>query len=412
MAIKKASYYWKNRNYNIGFLVLAIICLVFMVAEIYNSRFWLSDLEVYYKAAYRIVRGQNLYQIVEDGHYIFKYSPTSGILFIPFLVMPFAAAKYVYWVLLTSLIVMGFYLCIILIKPSLYSRGKVHSVNRIVLIVTVILALHFLRELHLGQVNYLLLFLYLTAIYYYNKGKTLIFSVILALTVFIKPFGLIFIPYLVYKLKFRELLVFVGSAIILFLLPLLFYGSFDFTLQQYQLWINELTIELSHKQGLLDPANHSIFSVLARYSPVQFLSLNAVTTYIYQLMVLMVIGLTFIWFTRIHIKKASANQLRYFSMIEFALLIAYIPLLAFTSENAFIFTLPLVFVVILHFNYLKTYEKVLAVMGFLFIGGNFGELWGPIITQKIDDLSLISIGTLILIGLTYSLRIKNVLKAN
>jgi hypothetical protein len=129
-------------------------------------------------------------------------------------------------------------------------------------------------------------------------------------------------------------------------------------------------------------------------------------------MVLMVIGLTFIWFTRIHIKKASANQLRYFSMIEFALLIAYIPLLAFTSENAFIFTLPLVFVVILHFNYLKTYEKVLAVMGFLFIGGNFGELWGPIITQKIDDLSLISIGTLILIGLTYSLRIKNVLKAN
>jgi hypothetical protein len=412
MAIKKASYYWKNRNYNIGFLVLAIICLVFMVAEIYNSRFWLSDLEVYYKAAYRIVRGQNLYQIVEDGHYIFKYSPTSGILFIPFLVMPFAAAKYVYWVLLTSLIVMGFYLCIILIKPSLYSRGKVHSVNRIVLIVTVVLALHFLRELHLGQVNYLLLFLYLTAIYYYNKGKTLVFSVILALTVFIKPFGLIFIPYLLYKLRFRELIVFTGSAIILFLLPLLFYGSFDFTLQQYQLWINELTIELSHKQGLLDPANHSIFSVLARYSPVQFLSLNAVTTYIYQLMVLMVIGLTFIWFTRIHIKKASANQLRYFSMIEFALLIAYIPLLAFTSENAFIFTLPLVFVVILHFNYLKTYEKVLAVMGFLFIGGNFGELWGPIITQKIDDLSLISIGTLILIGLTYSLRIKNVLKAN
>lgn len=412
MAIKKASYYWKNRNYNIGFLVLAIICLVFMVAEIYNSRFWLSDLEVYYKAAYRIVRGQNLYQIVEDGHYIFKYSPTSGILFIPFLVMPFAAAKYVYWVLLTSLIVMGFYLCIILIKPSLYSRGKVHSVNRIVLIVTVVLALHFLRELHLGQVNYLLLFLYLTAIYYYNKGKTLVFSVILALTVFIKPFGLIFIPYLLYKLRFRELIVFTGSAIILFLLPLLFYGSFDFTLQQYQLWINELTIELSHKQGLLDPANHSIFSVLARYSPVQFLSLNVVTTYIYQLMVLMVIGLTFIWFTRIHIKKASANQLRYFSMIEFALLIAYIPLLAFTSENAFIFTLPLVFVVILHFNYLKTYEKVLAVMGFLFIGGNFGELWGPIITQKIDDLSLISIGTLILIGLTYSLRIKNVLKAN
>ena len=62
-----------------------MICLLFMFAEIINHRFWLSDFEVYYKAADRILHSQNLYGISADGHYVFKYSPTSAIYFIPFI---------------------------------------------------------------------------------------------------------------------------------------------------------------------------------------------------------------------------------------------------------------------------------------------------------------------------------------
>ncbi len=383
-----------------------------MLAEMYNDRFWLSDLEVYYRTASRILHGHNLYGIAEDGHYVFKYSPTSGLLFIPFLVVPFAVAKVIYWLLLTGLIMTGFYLAILLIQPTTFSQGKAKTVNTVVLMATLILALHFLRELHLGQVNYLLLFFYLWAIYLQNKGRHWAFSIILAITVFIKPFGLIFLPYLIYKRKFKELLIFGGTAVILFLLPILFYGNVATTIEQYQLWMHELTVELSHKQGLLENANHSIFSVLARYSPVALLTLNPTTTYVYQLIILAVIGGLFIWFMHIHAKNADLKQRNYYTVIEMSLLIAYIPLLAFTSENAFIFTLPLVFVILLNFRCLHVYEKVLAIIGFLFVGGNFGELWGPSLTQTIDNLSLISIGTMLLIYLLYALRLRNALKVS
>lgn len=398
-------HFWQKGSFYIGFSLLFAVCIVFMFAEIYNDRFWLSDFEVYYKAAYRILHGQNLYQIAEDGHYVFKYSPTSSIFFIPFLIMPFAIAKYAYWIMLSASIVAGFYLIIKLIKPDLYAKSQIKTINTVVLLGTLILALHFLRELHLGQVNYLLLFLYLIAIYHYQKDRKLVTAILLASSVFIKPFGLIFIPYFLLKKDFRSLGYFLGSAVLLFLLPILFFNSIEITWQQYQLWIRELIVEMSHKQELLAPANHSIFSILARYSPIRFIALNATTTLIYQLAVLSLIGISFSWFTLIHRKRATVSQLKYLTIIEMILLTAYIPLLAFTSENAFVFTLPLVFIIMLNFDKMRGYQKLLAIVGFVFIGGNFGELWGPDLTKIIDSYSFISIGTLILIGLLYSLRL-------
>ena len=226
--IKKLQIYLKNRNINFGLVILALICLLFMFAEIINHRFWLSDFEVYYKAADRILHSQNLYQISADGHYVFKYSPTSAIYFIPFIIFPFAIAKYVYWFFLTSIIVTGFYLCIKILKPSLFANKNRKTINAITLLATLILAIHFLRELHLGQVNYLLLFLYIVALYVYKKQKRTVFSLILAISIFIKPFTLIFLPYLIIKKKYVELLMFAGFSIVLFLLPFLF----DLALQE------------------------------------------------------------------------------------------------------------------------------------------------------------------------------------
>jgi hypothetical protein len=381
-----------------------------MFAEISNHRFWLADFEVYYKAAARILHSQNLYRITADGHYVFKYSPTSAIYFIPFLVFPFGAAKYVYWIFLTAVIVIGFYLCIKMIKPSLLINMEGKSVTTIILLATLILAIHFLRELHLGQVNYLLLFLYIVALYLYKGQKRMLFSLVLALSIFIKPFTLIFIPFLILKKKYAELLMFSGFCFALFLLPVLFYGSFDSTLNQYQLWISELQIELSHKQGLLENANHTIFSVFARYMPIRFILVNNTISFIYQLVMLTGIGIFFLWFTKINSKNISIAQQEYHSSIEYSLLVSLIPLLAFTSENAFIYTQILVFIILLYFRSLKQYEKGLAIIAFVLIGGNFGEMLGKSLTKKIDDISLISIGAIILIYLLFTLRIKGSLQ--
>jgi hypothetical protein len=408
--MKKIFTYFAFNKINWGLVILAIICILFMFAEIINNRFWLADFEVYYKAAQRILNSQNLYRIAADGHYVFKYSPTSAIYFIPFLIFPFEVAKYVYWIFLTSLIVSGFYLSIKIIKPSLFTNQSGKSVTSIVLLATLILALHFLRELHLGQVNYLLLYFYIVALFFYTKNKRLLFSLVLALSIFIKPFTLIFIPFLLLKKKYVELLLFVGFCFALFLLPFLFYNTIGTTLTQYQLWFNELQIELSHKQGLLENANHTLFSVFARYSPIRFILINSTFTLIYQLTMLAGIGVLFIWFTKINSRNISIQQQEYYSVIEFSLLVSFIPLLAFTSENAFIYTQIVVFIVLAFYKSFKPYEKGLAIVAFFFIGGNFGELLGKSLSKKIDDISLISVGTLILIYLVFVLRIRGELK--
>jgi len=393
-----------------GLLVLAVICILFMFAEIINNRFWLSDFEVYYKSAYRILHSQNLYRIAADGHYVFKYSPTSAIYFIPFLIFPFAVAKYVYWIIITSLILSGFYLCIRIINPGLLKIESGKPVTVIILFATLILALHFLRELHLGQVNYLMLYLYILAMYFYMRQKRVIFSLILALSIFIKPFTLLFIPFLILKKRYVELLMFIGFCLALFLLPFLFYGTIDTTLAQYQQWFNELQIELSHKQGLLENANHTLFSVFARYSPIQFILVNETIIIMYQLAMLAGVGILFLWFTKINSRNNSIEQQEYHFILEFSMLVALIPLLAFTSENAFIYTTIVVFIVLLFFKSLKLYEKGLAIVAFVFIGGNFGELLGKSLSKKIDDISLISVGAIILIYLLFVLRVRGVLK--
>ncbi len=396
--------YLKQNNVNIGFIVLTLICLIFLCGEIINDRFWLSDFEVYYKAASRILQSQNLYKIAEDGHYIFKYSPTSAIYFIPFVLFPFGVAKVFYWLLLTAIIVKAFFMSIKLIKPELIIYQKSKFINILVISAMLIIAIHFLRELHLGQVNYLLLFLYIVAINFYIKQKGIAFSIILAITIFIKPFTLIFVPYLILNKKHKELLWFLIFVVGLFLLPFIFYGSIETTMEQYSLWLSELQIELSNKQGLLDYSNHTIASVMARYTPIRLLVGNSVISFIYQLLLLSGIGFVFLWFTRMNSKTASLEQQKYYSVIDLSVLVALIPLLAFTSENAFLFSQLIVFIILIHFKFLKQYEKIIAIVGFIFIGANFSELLGGELSQKIDNFSLLPIGMILLIYIVFSLR--------
>lgn len=386
---------------------LALVCIGFMFAELINHRFWLSDLEVYYKAAQRISNGMNLYRYVEDGHYVFKYSPTSAIYFIPLTILNFEVAKIVYWLFLTFLIVVGFVNCIKLLQPSLLNDDKKKEFNWVVIGALFSLAIHFLRELHLGQVNYLLFFIYLSAaIDYLNKKKY--YPYLIAISLFLKPFALIFIPYLILKKEFKGIALIGISMILLAIIPLFFYGSIESTLQQYVAWMNELKIELSHKQGLLQNSNHTIFSVVARYTPLKLIVESTTFAKVYQIILLALLGLFVYSFIQLQQKATIDNDRKLLVALDFSMLISLIPLLAFTSENAFIYTMFLVFAVVIYFNRMLLVEKVFAVIGLLFIGGNFAEIIGKKFSQTLDEISLISVGAIILLLLIYNLRKRGV----
>ena len=219
--------------------------------------------------------------------------------------------------------------------------------------------------------------------------------------------NVIFIPFLLIKRKFKELVLFIIFSIILFVLPFIFYGSISDCIIQYKYWINELQIELSHKQALTQPANHTIFSVLIRDTPLGlFLNLKESGKIIYQLLVLLGIGISILWFMFLNKKNSSKISTDQKIIYELSILISLIPLLAFTSGNAFIFTQLLVFITLSNFSKYTNIDKFLAIIGFFSIGGDFTDLIGKKFSDFLFYNSFVSIGTLILIFLLFKFRYK------
>jgi hypothetical protein len=112
----------------------------------------------------------------------------------------------------------------------------------------------------------------------------------------------------------------------------------------YASWLQELAIELRAKQDLLASGNHTVFSVMARFTPLRYWLVSASAIKIYQVSLLAGLGALGLYFIRIGRYQTHST------VAEVAFLIACIPLLAFTSENAFLFTLPVIVLLLGHLN--------------------------------------------------------------
>ena len=390
----------------LGLAFILIVCLSFLFAEAINHRLWLSDFEVYYKAAYRLINAENLYRHSEDGHYIFKYSPVSALIFIPFTLFSFGVAKIIYWLFLTGIIILNFYISVRLLSPKIGLNPDSKRINVLYVVSALILALHFLRELHLGQVNYLLLFMYILVLSALIKERVITASVLLSLSLFIKPFGLIFLPYLIYRKKLKALLMVGISSVIWSFIPLLFYKNWNLFIHQYYAWFNEIGIEMGHKQALLANANHTLFSVIARFTPLRFFLSDPSFTPFYQFAI--VVALLFFFYKVFNL--SSKNMIVENTILDFYLIVGFIPLLAFTSENAFVFEQLLVIAVLFYFKLLSTSDKILVILSFVLIGGNFAELLAHRLSAFLDNNSFVSIGAMLLMFVFFKLLIK--LKSN
>lgn len=376
-----------KKNPWIGFILVGLVFLLFLFAEVWNGRFWLSDFEVYYKSAARILQGQNLYRIQADEFYIFKYSPVSAVFFIPFSMLPLGISKVVYWLFYSFIMLTCLHVAMRLVNPDRIGE-KPARVNSLILLTGLILMVHFLRELHLGQVTFILLILYLLTCRYLVIGKPGAVGFLISASIFIKPFGLIFLPYLLYKRKWKELAFFVLFSAILAIIPLLFYHSFDMTVNQYAAWFHEMFVELGNKQEFSLPANQTIFSVIARYACLGGVLKTPLLFLAFQSLVLVMLAVLVV--IMIHKGKSLQNP----EILEMIFLLGLIPLLAFSGENSFCLFLPAVVLILYSFHDLSVPLKILAIPGFLFLGGNIYDLWGAELSAWFDKVSLISLGAI------------------
>ena len=338
------------------------------------------------------MHGENLYRPIEDGFYHYKYSPVAALFFIPFAVFPFGAAKVLYWFFLSSVICFGFYLSILMLEPGFRRRDDFRPINNCVLLSALVVSVHFVRELELGQVNHLLLVVYLCAMYLFWKNRQLLCALMLSASFFLKPFSLIFLPWFLLRKNWKICGYFLGGIVSVWVGCRPFIRAAKNPIAIPRMDVQELSIELSHKQDLLAKENHTVFSLVARYTPLRFTPIVTTYAHYYQLSILFIIGLLFLYI----LKKAPGPPHRNF-VLEGAFLINLIPLLSFTSHNAFGFVELSVILMLYYFKQLPRWLKITAIAGMVLSGGNIYDIVGKKLWGVFNDASLVGIGGLVLL---------------
>jgi hypothetical protein len=193
--------------------IVAVLIAVYLV----GVRRDMSDLRVSVTAGQRLLAGETLYR-ASDGHLQFKYSPPSAVLFVPLALVPFEAAKVV-WYLLEFACLAG--VCVL--SPKILSVEKKRALPLIAF--TGLVLLKFLaREIELGQINTVILFLLVLTVWLLISGRKVGAGLAWGLSLFFKPYALIFLPYLLVRKRFRAAAAGLGLFFAGLALPAAFLG--------------------------------------------------------------------------------------------------------------------------------------------------------------------------------------------
>ena len=237
-------------------VLLGVLALVSLVA-VFTTRVSrkMPDFEVYWTAGARAAAAQPLYR-ESDGHYQFKYLPAFALLASPLALMPLPAAKGA-WFAVSSV------LMVTLLGLSLRALPALRKSPIVLLVVTFLaMAKFYAHELVLGQVNLLFAVVTVLAVVWMRKGREAGAGALLALAVVVKPYAMIFAPWLASRRRRGALAAMVAGLAILLLLPALRYG-WDGNLRLLADWWR--TVSATTAPNLLNQDNVSLSAMYAKW---------------------------------------------------------------------------------------------------------------------------------------------------
>jgi len=236
-------------------LLIAAVVLGMLAAFLLNVSDRMADFEVYWRGASRAAAAEPLYR-ADDEHYRFKYLPAFAILTIPLSFVPLPAAKVAWFAGSAGLLVLFIGISLRLLPE------RRRPTALLALVGIAVLGKFFGHELILGQVNLLFGVLAAAAILAVRSGNEAVAGALLALTIVIKPYGLLFLPWLVARRQ-RASIVAAGITVtVIALLPVAVYGPGE-TLALHTAWWNTVTETTS--PNLLNPDNVSFASMWVKW---------------------------------------------------------------------------------------------------------------------------------------------------
>ena len=378
---------------HISEMVIFFVFTLFFVGELVNNRFQLNDFLVYYSAADQFVQGQDIYGIsfgLASGFY--KYSPVVVFFFIPFTFLSFKVAAVIYYFLTVFVIILLFRnLCQLLDKFFFSFRQKTAVIIACLALLTT--ANHFLRELHLGNINALLLLGVLNVILLSFNNRKIAAGILLGLCILFKPHFLILAPLFLLRKEFKLLTSFAVTGVVGLFLPAVFVG-FSKNGQLLAEWVQTIT---SHNAPCsLYPNNIScwlqnIFSLGNISLPEKVVSLAV-------LAICAVLFFIF-WIKNSKTEKRNTQLRNQHFLIEYFLLIACIPNLTKTDTEHFLFSLPIILFLfgLLFIRKHSIWVVFVIVLGFVAYGGNWYDLIGRQFSSFWNTWGFVGVGNWILI---------------
>jgi len=368
-------------------LLLAALLLGVLSAFAFRVSDKMADFEVYWRGASRAAAAEPLYR-ADDEHYRFKYLPAFAVLTIPLSVMPLPAAKIVWFTACVALLVL-------LISTSLrLLPERRQSATLLVLLAAVALGKFFGHELILGQVNILFAVLAAMAFLAMKGRNELLAGVLLGLTIAIKPYGVLFLPWLAARRQVASVVGAVVTAGAIALLPVAIYGWSD-TIALHQAWWS--TVSETTPSNLVNPDNVSFASMW-----VKWLGAGTPATVLAVATSLAALGAAVLVFVR-------RRGLAFPEALEGSLLLLLVPLLSPQGwDYVLLLAAPAVLLLADYGDRLPTGMRAAAIVAALTMGLSLFDVMGRTAYTAFMETAAISMCACVLIAAVCSLRLRRV----
>jgi hypothetical protein len=273
---------------------------------------------------------------------------------------------------------------------------------------TLLVGVHWYRELHLGNINLILLLPLMVAYTCICTERNFLAGLLVGMVILFKPHFIILLPVMLWYRTFSPAAIAVGSVMLLL-------GSTHFLLGElgadlYNGWlasVSDHNAALIHTDGAEKQAINTVYSVVHKYGigflfrdpfPGQeILTLGAVG--------LLVLG--FLLFERTH----KQSRTGFFFLWIWS--IALVPSLTLTDTNHFLFTAPLILWILSQWNTLRkdTVIFIATVCGLFAYSGNWADLLGPLSPWMVDH-SILGAGNLLILAIALKLRIQTIKRSS
>lgn len=343
----------------------------------------MADFRVYYDAAAAFLHNGTMYGEafgVSSGFY--KYSPFASLPFIPFVLLPYSVASVLYYMLVLYAIV---WFMIIVVREA--SGKDLQRQGLIIFLVTLFLADHLERELHLGNVN---LFLLMACFVVYRKmlqGNYFIAGIVYAVVLLFKPHFMILLPFWIWRKEWKMLFYTAVAVIAGLLLPALWKG-WQVNTDLLQQWMTAIR---DHNVQLYESPN-TVYGLVNTILPDSFNRSWLVPV------LLVITGTLFLVFMLKNKNRPAKQRL----FIEMFLLVALIPNLVHTDTEHFMWTWPLIAFAVVRLVQNKTGQRplqiVILALAFVPYCLNSPDLVGKDLRYLFDEGGLLGLANLMIIG--------------